>query len=83
MPQYLILKLEGGVPREIAAVVDSEDEPDKAIKQGFTGDGRYAILDWDERVEAELGLGPVKATGVEDRATRAELVAAPEAKAGE
>lgn len=83
MPEYLILKLEGESPRDaqIISHVISDDEPHIAAKQGYTGDGRYAIVNWDERVECDLSPGAVRATGVQDRAKREELTAKAEPEA--
>lgn len=76
MPEYLILKLEGDSPcdAKITAHIVGEGEPAGLIKQGFDGDGRYAIVNWDERVEGDLALGPAEVSGVEDKAAR-EVVA--------
>lgn len=72
MKEYLILKMEGGDLRNatVAAVVQSEDEPEDVLPQGFLGEGRYAVLNWTERVEGDLTLGPVAVTAVEDKAAR-------------
>lgn len=72
MPEYLILKLEGDGPRDIRGVtrVVSDEAPGDLLPQGFDGEGRYAVVDWSERVEADLGRGPVKATAVQDKAAR-------------
>lgn len=72
MKEYLILKLEGDDPRsaKVVTVVQSEDEPEDILPQGFVGDGRYAIVDWTERVEGSLAPGPVALNAVEDRAAR-------------
>jgi hypothetical protein len=87
MPEYLILKLEGDDPRDatLAAHVISDVEPDDTnglkgvIAQGFKSDGRYAILDWSARVEADLAVGPAQVSGVEDGKARAEAVEAAQA----
>lgn len=75
MPEYLILKLEGDDPRDasiVTSVVSDEEDLTKVIKQGYTDDGRYAIVDWSERLESDLEQGPVKVKGVEDAEKRAE-----------
>ena len=74
MPEYLILKLEGDDPRSatITAHVQFDGEPKDAIKQGFDGEGRYAIVDWTERLESGLVQGPVEVTDPEDSGVRAE-----------
>lgn len=85
MPEYLILKLEGGDPRnaEITAHVIADGEPVAVLPQGFKSDGRYAIVDWSERVEADLALGPAQVSDVEDGQARSEAVEAAEAAEAE
>lgn len=74
MPSFLILKLEGDDPcnAKIVALVNVDGEAADAVKQGYVGDGRYAVLDFDERVECDLAPGAVEVADVEDKATRAE-----------
>lgn len=74
MPDYLIFKLPpadqpGAVP-QLTQHIFSDLPPEEAIKQGFEGDGRYAIVDWDERLEADLAPGDVAVKGKEDRKAR-------------
>lgn len=83
MTSYLILKLEADAPLpKVVALVSSDGEAEEAIKQGFDGNSRYAILDWDERLEANLAPGPAELSDVQDKAAR-EAVAAEEAVAEE
>lgn len=81
MPEHLILKLVDGALPEVVDLVFSADDADPAaeVKRGYKGDGRYAILPWDERVECDLRPGPVETAAVEDRAAR-EAKAEPEAE---
>lgn len=74
MPEYLILKLQGDDPRNatITAHVQFDGGPEDAIKQGFDGEGRYAIVDWSERLESGLVQGPVEVTDPEDSEVRAK-----------
>ena len=77
MPEYLILKLEGDDPRDatITAHIQFDGDPEDAIKQGFDGEGRYAIVDWTERLESGLVQGPVEVTDAETSEARAEKAA--------
>lgn len=64
MPAYLIVRLPAsGDPRDAAVTQYVADAPDAehAAPQGYTGDGRYAVLDWDERAEFDLCPGPISA----------------------
>ncbi len=83
MPEYLILKLEGDDPRaaKVAAHVVFEGDPKDALLQGFIGVGRYAIVDWGERIEGDLAPGPVEVASVEDSRLRSEAVEATEKEA--
>jgi hypothetical protein len=83
MPSFLIVKLpDGGLP-EVVDVVLAADGADPAVevKRGYRGHGRYAILDWDSRVECDLAPGPVEAAAVEDQAARLEKAEPVEAPA--
>jgi hypothetical protein len=84
MTEFLILKLEGDDPRnaKVVAHVTFDGGPEEAIKQGYDGDGRYAIVSWNERLEANLAPGPAELSDVQDKAAR-EAVAAEEAAAEE
>jgi hypothetical protein len=61
--EYLILRriAETGLatdwqPVAIASVEGKE--PDEAVKQGYTGDGRYKAVPWPEAEGSEFDLGP-------------------------
>lgn len=77
MPEYLILKREGEdpLPRTVA-IISCDGGATDALPQGYQGDGRYVVVDWGERVEADLAPGPVEVNAVEDRAARDEAAAA-------
>jgi len=81
--EYLILKLEGDSPRAatITAHIQFDGDPADAIKQGYEGEGRYAIVNWTERIEGELRQGPVELADVEDKKTREEAAQVAEAAA--
>lgn len=84
MPEYLILKLSGDDPRNariVSHVTYEGDDPSQVLAQGYAGDGRYALLNWTERVEGDLVPGPVEVAEVQDAATRTEIAEAAEAAA--
>ena len=74
MPQFLILKQEDDdwANAQIVALVSADGEAGDVVRQGYVGDGRYAVLDFDERVECDLVPGPVEVAAVADKAAREE-----------
>ena len=86
MPDYLIFQLpaeESPDLPQLVAHIFSEEKPEIAIKQGYTGEGRYAIVDWDERLEADLAPGTLSVSGKQDRAARDKAREKAEARAEE
>lgn len=84
MPDYLIFKLPPAdaldTSPQLVQHIYSELPPEEAIKQGYEGDGRYAIVDWDERLEADLAPGDVAVSAKQDRAAREKARAKAEAQ---
>ena len=62
---YLVLKLtgdpglaEGWTPTALALGLDEHAE-EAAVKQGYTGDGRYKAIPWPDMEGSEFDLGPM------------------------
>jgi hypothetical protein len=84
MPDFMVLKqtdtqglASDWTPITIARNVDGEEE---AIKQGYSGEGTYKALPWDEDVEAAVNSGEPEVTMVSKRAV-AEAAQAESGKA--
>lgn len=64
MHEFLIIRLsDSGDPREAVVaqyVATGSADIAAAARQGYIGDGRYAVLDWAARTEFDLYPGPIE-----------------------
>lgn len=71
MPDFIVLKQTASqgaasdwTPTVIAFNVDDEEA---AAKQGYTGEGTYKVLPWDDDAEVAVALGEPEVTMVSKR----------------
>lgn len=78
MPDFMVLKrtAEQGLATDWKPVTIARGVADEeaAAKQGYTGEGTYKVLPWDEDVEAELVAGTPEVTMVSKSAVEAEAM---------
>jgi hypothetical protein len=83
VPDYLVLKLTTSPPQGLATdwtpvvIARGVADEEAAAKQGYTGEGTYKVLPWDEDVEAEVAAGAPEVTMVSKSAIAEAEAAAP------